>query len=221
VTRSRKRGGRRGNVAPAAVVAVIIAGFAAVALGIVTASPPQRQSAPSSPATTPSTATPTVPSGQPSSRQLLARSAPVRLTIPAIGVDGGLEHLGLSADKKTMRLPSHPGTAGWFEDGPSPGEVGPTIIVGYIATQRGPGVFHRLAHLTAGANIAVRRADAIEVTYRVDQIASYPPNKLPSAKVYGRTKQPALRLITCGGMLRPGQPVGNTVVYAHQVAVRT
>jgi hypothetical protein len=217
VTRSRKRGGRRGNVAPAAVVA----GFAAVALGIVTASRPQRQSAPSSPATTPSTATPTVPSGQPSSRQLLARSAPVRLTIPAIGVDGGLEHLGLSADKKTMRLPSHPGTAGWFEDGPSPGEVGPTIIVGYIATQRGPGVFHRLAHLTAGANIAVRRADAIEVTYRVDQIASYPPNKLPSAKVYGRTKQPALRLITCGGMLRPGQPVGNTVVYAHQVAVGT
>jgi hypothetical protein len=217
VTRSRKRGGRRGNVSPAAVVA----GFAAVALGIVTASRPQRQSAPSSPATTPSTATPTVPSGQPSSRQLLARSAPVRLTIPAIGVDGGLEHLGLSADKKTMRLPSHPGTAGWFEDGPSPGEVGPTIIVGYIATQRGPGVFHRLAHLTAGANIAVRRADAIEVTYRVDQIASYPPNKLPSAKVYGRTKQPALRLITCGGMLRPGQPVGNTVVYAHQVAVRT
>jgi hypothetical protein len=217
VTRSRKRGGRRGNVAPAAVVA----GFAAVALGIVTASRQQRQSAPSSPATTPSTATPTVPSGQPSSRQLLARSAPVRLTIPAIGVDGGLEHLGLSADKKTMRLPSHPGTAGWFEDGPSPGEVGPTIIVGYIATQRGPGVFHRLAHLTAGANIAVRRADAIEVTYRVDQIASYPPNKLPSAKVYGRTKQPALRLITCGGMLRPGQPVGNTVVYAHQVAVGT
>jgi sortase (surface protein transpeptidase) len=217
VTRSRKRGGRRGNVSPAAVVA----GFAAVALGIVTASRPQRQSAPSSPATTPSTATPTVPSGQPSSRQLLARSAPVRLTIPAIGVDGGLEHLGLSADKKTMRLPSHPGTAGWFEDGPSPGEVGPTIIVGYIATQRGPGVFHRLAHLKAGANIAVRRADAIEVTYRVDQIASYPPNKLPSAKVYGRTKQPALRLITCGGMLRPGQPVGNTVVYAHQVAVGT
>ncbi len=118
-----------------------------------------------------------------------------------------------------MRLPSHRGTAGWFEDGPSPGEVGPTIIVGYIATQRGPGVFRRLAHLKTGANIAVRRADKMVVTYRVDQIASYPPNKLPSTKVYGRTKQPALRLITCGGMLRPGQPVGNTVVYARQVAV--
>jgi sortase (surface protein transpeptidase) len=202
-------------------MAVIIASFAAVALGIVTASRPQRQSAPSSPATTPSTATPTVPSGQSPSRQLLGRSAPVRLTIPAIGVDGGLEHLGLSADKRTMRLPSHPRTAGWFEDGPSPGEVGPTIIVGYIATQRGPGVFHRLARLQAGAKIAVRRADAMVVTYQVDQIATYPPNKLPSAKVYGRTKQPALRLITCGGMLRPGQAVGNTVVYAHQVAVGT
>ncbi|HYU66622.1 MAG TPA: sortase, partial [Jatrophihabitantaceae bacterium] len=179
---------------------------------------PQRHSASATPTRT---TTPTVPSSPTPSRQLLARSAPVRLTIPAIGVDGGLEHLGLSADKTTMRLPSHPRTAGWFEDGPSPGEVGPTIIVGYIATQRGPGVFHRLAHLKAGANIAVRRADTMVVTYRVDQIASYPPNKLPSAKVYGRTKQPALRLITCGGMLRPGQPVGNTVVYAHQVAVAT
>ena len=211
MTRSRKRGGRRGNVAPAAVVAVIIASFAAVALGIVTASRPNRPSAP--------TRTPTVPSDQTPSRQVLARSVPVRLTIPAIGVDGGLEHLGLAADKKTMRLPSSPGTAGWFEDGPSPGEVGPTIIVGYIATAHGPGVFHRLSGLKAVARIAVRRTDTMVVTYRVDQIASYPPNKLPSAKVYGRTKQPALRLITCGGMLRPGQPVGNTVVYAHQVAV--
>jgi sortase (surface protein transpeptidase) len=217
VTRLRKRGGRRGNVAPAAVVAVIIASFAAVALGIVTASRPQRQTS----ATPSQTAPPTAPSSPTPNRQLLARSAPVRLTIPAIGVDGGLERLGLSADKKTMRLPSHPRTAGWFEDGPSPGEVGPTIIVGYIATQRGPGVFHRLARLKAGANIAVRRADTMVVTYQVDRIASYPPNKLPSAKVYGRTKQPALRLITCGGMLRPGQPVGNTVVYAHQVAVGT
>ena len=194
-------------------MAVIIASFAAVALGIVTASHPQRQTASSR------TATPTVPSSQPPSRQLLPRSAPVRLTIRAIGVDGGLEHLGLSADKKTMRLPSHPGTAGWFEDGPSPGEVGPTIIVGYIATQHGPGVFHRLARLKAGAKIAVRRADAMVVTYQVDHIATYPPNKLPPAKVYGRTKQPALRLITCGGMLGRGRPVGNTVVYARQVAV--
>lgn len=217
MTRLRKRGGRRGNVAPAAVVAVIIASFAAVALGIVTAAHPQRQTASTPAMTTP----PSVASSQPSSGQLLARSVPVRLTIPAIGVDGRLEHLGLSADKKTMQLPSHPGTAGWFEGGPSPGEVGPTIIVGYIATKRGPGVFHRLAGLKAGANIAVRRADTMVVTYRVDQIASYRPNKLPSTKVYGRTKQPALRLITCGGMLRAGQPVGNTVVYAHQVAVGT
>ena len=215
MTRLRKRGGRRGNVAPAAVVAIIIASFAAVALGIVTASRSQRETT----ATPTQPATQTVPSSRPPTRQLLARSAPVRLTIPAIGVDGGLEHLGLNADKKTMRLPSRPGTAGWFEDGPSPGEVGPTIIVGYIATRHGPGVFHRLARLKAGSRIAVRRADTIVVTYRVDQIASYPPDKLPSTKVYGRTKQPALRLITCGGMLRPGQPVGNTVVYAHQIAV--
>jgi sortase (surface protein transpeptidase) len=150
----------------------------------------------------------------------MSRSAPVRLTIRAIGVDGGLQHLGLSADKKTMRLPSDPKTAGWYEEGPSPGEVGPTIIVGYISSPDGPGVFHRLAGLTVGAGIAVRRADTKVVTYRVDRIASYPANKLPSNEVYGRTSQPALRLITCGGTLRPGQPVGNVVVFAHQIGVR-
>jgi sortase (surface protein transpeptidase) len=213
VTRSRKRGGRRGNVAPAAVAVVILAALAGVALGIVGASNPHRQAPPRLPATT-------RPSSQATRQQLLSRSTPVRLTIPTIGVDGGLQRLGLDADKRTMRLPSIPATAGWYEEGPTPGEVGPTIIVGYIASPQGAGVFHRLSGLKAGARITVQRADTKIVTYQVDQIANYPVNKLPSTKVYGRTAQPALRLITCGGTLRPGQPVGNVVVFARQIAVR-
>jgi hypothetical protein len=69
--------------------------------------------------------------------------------------------------------------------------------------------------------VDVRRADGTRVTYRVDEIATYPTRALPVAKVYGPTSSSTLRIVTCGGTLRPGQQLGNVAVYGHQTSVQS
>ena len=48
----------------------------------------------------------------------------------------------------------------------------------------------------------------------------YPKNAFPTLKVYGNTRGPELRLITCGGPFdsnrRAGGYTDNVVVFAHQ-----
>lgn len=208
--------GRRSLAAPAAVVLIVIGAMIIFGLGVLglARTPP----APTTQAAAPSPA-PLRDETHPLTDRGLPRSAPVRLVIPAIGVNHPLQRLGLRADHRTMQPPPAD-RAGWFTSGATPGEIGPTIVVGYIASQRGPGVFAHLGALKVGAQVQLRRADGRVVSYAVDSIASYPAKKFPTAKVYARTARPTLRLITCGGTLKPGTPPGNVVVYGHQVSVR-
>jgi hypothetical protein len=149
----------------------------------------------------------------------LPRSAPARVSIPAIKVNGPLQRLGLNADHSTIQFPG-PRRLGWYADGATPGEAGPTIIVGYIASRSGPGALYRLRALEPGDRVELRRADGKIVSYAVDQVTPYSAKTFPAGKVYEQTPQPTLRIITCGGLLRPHAPQGNTVVFGHQVAVR-
>jgi hypothetical protein len=57
----------------------------------------------------------------------------------------------------------------------------------------------------------------ITVTYRVDEVATYPARDFPAAKVNGPTSASTLRLVTCGGPLRP--QLGHAVVNGHQTSV--
>jgi len=212
----RTSGGRRSLGAPVAVVLIVTGALTVFGLGVLGFA--RTPKATSTPPVSPAPAT-SHPASLPLQQRGLTRSEAVRVTIPAIGVDGGLQSLGLSADHKTMQLPG-PTRAGWFTQAATPGETGPTIVVGYIASRHGPGVFSRLNALKVGSRVELRRADGKVVVYGVDQVATYSANNFPTTKVYGPTEAPTLRLITCGGLLRKGAPMGNVVVYGHQVAVR-
>lgn len=223
-TDTRKRGRVHGRVrnrtrAPLAALGIIALAVVALSLlglnGLFTSA--NGKGTPS-----PTPAAKTSPSSGPTSPAPLARSAPTRLTITAIGVHSKLQALGMSkTGKQIMQLPPNPKQAGWYKLGPAPGQAGPTIIVGYIASPDGPGVFHRLSALHKRDTISISRSDGKIVSYRVDQIASYTKDEFPTSKVYSSSPKPTLRLITCGGKLHPKQQPGNTVVYAHQVAVTT
>ena len=78
----------------------------------------------------------------------LAGSVPVRLLIPAIGVDSTLMELGLH-DDGTMEVPPAGFPAGWYSGAPTPGELGPAVIAGHV-DWTGPGVFYDLHKLAAG-----------------------------------------------------------------------
>ena len=122
----------------------------------------------------------------------------MRLSIPAIGVDSSLLHLGLESDG-TLETPPGAFPAGWFTGGPTPGEIGPAIIVGHVRYVT-PGVFARLSDLRNGDRIDVRRRDGSEAQFRVTRLAHFAKSAFPTSRVYGNIDHPGLRLITCGGL---------------------
>jgi hypothetical protein len=130
--------------------------------------------------------------------QPMARSAPVRVHIPAIGVDSALMQLGLQADG-TLQVPPSGFPAGWYTGAPTPGELGPAILAGHVDWSGQPGVFSRLRELTPDAQVTVTRQDGSAAVFRVTQVKQYPKDKFPTSEVYGDLDHPGLRLITCGG----------------------
>ncbi|MFE4543383.1 class F sortase [Arthrobacter sp. NPDC056727] len=143
--------------------------------------------------------------------------APVSVTVPAIGVQSPLVKLGLRQNRSLQVPPDGPGApAGWYSGSPSPGETGPAVMLGHVnATDGGPGVFANLRGLRPGAEITVHRADRSTAVFTVTRAAAYGKNNFPTFEVYGNTKGPELRLITCDGYdPATGLFNDNYVVYA-------
>jgi Sortase domain len=140
---------------------------------------------------------------------------PVRLRIPAAGVDTSLVQLGRAADG-SIEVPSDFDVAGWFADGPRPGEPGPAVILGHVDSRTGPAVFFRVGGLAPNAQVLVDRADGSTVAFRVRSVQHVPKVAFPTDFVYAPTLEPSLRLVTCGGSFdRAAESYrDNVIVYA-------
>ena len=140
---------------------------------------------------------------------------PVRVEIPSIGVRAPIIRLGLNPDR-TLEVPTDFGDAGWWSGGPRPGEPGPAVIVGHVDSYTGPAIFFRLRELRPHDTIVVVRRDGTRARFSVIGSEQYPKDHFPTARVYGATSGPTLRLITCGGEFdrSSGHYLDNTVVYA-------
>ena len=128
----------------------------------------------------------------------MPKSVPVRVEIPAIGVDSTLVRLGLQADG-TLQVPPAGFPAGWYSGAPTPGERGPAIIVGHVDWAGRAGVFYRLHNLKPNDEIIVVRADGSTAMFRVIRVQQFPKDQFPTALVYGNLNYAGLRLITCSG----------------------
>lgn len=138
----------------------------------------------------------------PAAPLVLPAAAPVSLTIPAIDVTSALSTLGRSPDG-TVEVPSledPEAGAGWFRDSPTPGTLGPSVILGHVdSRQFGPGVFYDLRDLQPGDTVEINRADGTVAVFAVDGVETVPKTSFPTLKVYGNIDHAGLRLITCGG----------------------
>lgn len=145
----------------------------------------------------------------------LPASQPTELQIDAIGIRAAVQSVGLDTTG-AIEVPSQPNTAGWYSASRTPGEMGPAVIVGHLDNADGPALFWRLHELQPGAKIAVTRQDGRTAFFTVTEIGQYTSTDYPVDKIYGATKSPELRLITCGGNLNvfTGHYEANTVVYA-------
>lgn len=97
---------------------------------------------------------------------------PLRVRIPAIGVDAPVGALDLDAEG-ALEVPTDYDATGWYEPG--------------------------LDELTPGDEVFVDRADGSSVRFLVRAIESYLKDEFPTVRVYDPTENAQLRLITCGG----------------------
>jgi sortase (surface protein transpeptidase) len=149
-----------------------------------------------------------------------ARSLPVALRIPALGVLVPVGSLGLNLDG-TVEVPTTSQQTGWFRLGPTPGQIGSAVILGHVDSYQGPGVFFNLRTLTAGDQLDVELADGTLTQFTVDAVVQYPKDQFPSQRVYGSDGSSALQLVTCGGVFdhQTGGYLSNVVVYSSLTAV--
>jgi sortase (surface protein transpeptidase) len=104
--------------------------------------------------------------------------------------------------------------AGWYRDGPTPGQFGPAVLVGHVDTRTGPAVFKQLGDLRPGARIEIARQDGQVGVFEVNSVEEFHKDHLPPDRVYGDFSRPGLRLITCGG-----DWVGGNLGYADNIVV--
>ncbi|MXM66991.1 class F sortase [Streptomyces sp. HUCO-GS316] len=146
----------------------------------------------------------------------VGRSVPVGLRIPALGVDTPVIRLGLAPDG-SMEVPpvtAHD-RAGWYRHSPTPGQVGPSVIVGHVTVGAyGDGVFRHLARLRRGERIVARLADGAAPEFAVTAVRTVPKADFPADEVYGDVDRPELRLITCGGPRTGDGYLDNVIVFA-------
>ncbi|MFE9092891.1 class F sortase [Streptomyces sp. NPDC007264] len=156
------------------------------------------------------------PSPIPSPARALARSAPVRLRIPAIGVDTPVMGLGLASDGSVQVPPvtAHD-RAGWYRYSPAPGQTGPSVILGHVTVGAyGDGVFRHLARLHRGDRIVTRLENGTAVGFAVRSVRTVAKADFPADDVYGNVDRPELRLITCGGARTGDGYLDNVIVFA-------
>lgn len=127
-----------------------------------------------------------------------ARSVPVYLSIPAIGVSVSLSELGKTSTG-AVAIPTSWNQPGWYKYGPTPGQEGSAAILGHVDSTSGPAVFYRLASLRPGDKVSVRLADGKSVAFVVIGLRQYSKDNFPSKLVYGPRPYSALQLITCAG----------------------
>jgi sortase (surface protein transpeptidase) len=160
---------------------------------------------------------------KPESRQVVPQVAdelspqladPESVSIPALHISAKLQPLHL--DAKGVLVPPDYGIAGWYAAGPEPGERGPAVIAGHVDSKVGPDTFFRLGQARPGQRIWVGLKDGTKLVFRVTEIKEFSKDNFPTKRVYGDTKDPELRMITCAGDFdhAAGHYKDNLVVFA-------
>ena len=114
--------------------------------------------------------------------------APLRLQIPAIGVDAPIVPVGLRSDG-AMEVPPA-AEVGWYRLGPRPGEPGSAVLAGHIDFDGRPGAFFELLSIPPGAEIIVT-GDLSSRRYVVTAREQIPKAEVDLARYFTRRRSRA------------------------------
>ncbi|MEU3625443.1 class F sortase [Amycolatopsis coloradensis] len=211
----------RGRRAPLVLVVVLLVVLATL---VVVLSGPGEPGQAAPPQVTERSVAPVEPSAGPEREAVaggMAKADPVSIDVPKIEAKSSLVPLGLNADN-TVEVPpvTQPMQAGWYVHGPTPGEVGPSVILGHVDGNKQKGIFFRLKELAPGDQVSIARKDGTTAEFAVTKVERVAKDKFPTDAVYGDTTEPELRLITCGGVFDKASHnyLDNIIVFARLLA---
>ncbi|SFL75194.1 class F sortase [Geodermatophilus ruber] len=129
--------------------------------------------------------------------------APVRLAVPALGVDAPVDPVGVRADG-LMQLPDDVDRVGWYRFGPVPGADGSAVVAGHVDDRdQGLGVLAPLREAAVGDEIVVTDVTGAATHWRVVSRELIAKQALPLDRLFSRAGPPRLVLVTCGGPFLP------------------
>jgi sortase (surface protein transpeptidase) len=146
-----------------------------------------------------------------------AGRTPVRLVIPALGVNAPIESVGTDPATGQMRLPSNVSTVAWWSYGAMPGDSsGTTVLAAHVDYNGSYGLFFHLGQLPKGAVATVKTANGSSYSFHVVARRQVPKPALSGQDIFRTTGAPRLVMVTCGGDFLPAERsyVDNVVVYA-------
>jgi hypothetical protein len=137
----------------------------------------------------------------------LDTAQPLRLSIPAVGINAVIERVGTLANGDMATPTRSPWLdTGWYSDGPLPGERGSAVIDGHLDRPGGyPAVFWYLRAIHVGDTVSVTEQDGQQLRFHVTRIAYYAPQDAPLQDIFGNRSGSYLNLITCAGDWIPDQ----------------
>lgn len=125
--------------------------------------------------------------------------APVRLEVPALGIDVPVRATGVD-DAGRMALPGSADIAAWYRFGPAPANpAGATVVAAHVDDEDSVGPFARLVGAEVGTTVRVRTADGATHDYTVSDVRAKAKRDMSSDDVFDRSGDPRLVLVTCGG----------------------
>ncbi|MBV9380172.1 MAG: class F sortase [Streptosporangiaceae bacterium] len=151
----------------------------------------------------------------------LAASQPLRIEIPVLNISAPVMRLGDDPGGSVQVPPlGNHNLTGWYDRSVMPGQAGTSVILGHVDTLTGTSVFFYIKTLTRGDTIKVVRADGSTAVFSVDGVQRVTKATFPAGEIYGNTRYPGLRLITCGGPFDTAarQYLDNIVVYSHLIS---
>ncbi len=153
----------------------------------------------------------------------LGEATPLSIRIPKANVDARFETpLGV-APSGEIEVPNDYNSVGYYMHGPTPGEIGPAVVLGHVDSSEGPAVFFSLGQLEVGDTIEIERNDGTLATFVVTKMERHQQDDFPTAEVYGDVPYAGLRLITCTGIYDRDvlRYTHNLIVFAELVSTST
>ena len=125
-------------------------------------------------------------------------AVPTTIAIERIGVEeAGIIDVGV-ADNGEMEIPGAD-NVGWYRFNATPGGAGSSVLAAHISFNGSPGVFRYLDESEIGDVVVIGFDDGSEARFEIIEVTQYNKGDLPKNRVFAKSGDPVLTLITCGG----------------------